>query len=64
MKFYLVTFFSAGDPTAHKRIVITRDINAWQEFAEGHGAYVPFVTELTEQEAMRGQKYYKILLSL
>lgn len=64
MKFYHVQFFSVGDPTAHSRIVATKDIKAWQEFAEGHGAFVTFVKELTEQEAMNGQKYYPVLLAL
>lgn len=65
MKFYHVQFYRSLDPTAHTKIVVTRDINAWQEKAEKHGGvFVVYKKELTEQEAMNGQKYYPVLLGL
>lgn len=65
MKFYHVQFCRSLDPTAYTKIVATRDINAWQEKAEKHGGvFVVFTKELTEEEAMNGQKYYPVLLAL
>lgn len=65
VKFYHVQFYRSLDPTAYTKIVVTRDINAWQEKAEKHGGvFVVYTKELTEEEAMRGQKYYPVLLAL
>lgn len=65
MKFYHVQFYRSLDPTAYTKIVVTKDINAWQEKAEKHGGvFVVYKKELTEQEAMNGQKYYPVLLAL
>ncbi len=65
MKCYYVQFYRSLDPTAYTKIVVTRDINAWKEKAEKHGdMFVVFTKELTEEEAMNGQKYYPVLLGL
>lgn len=65
MKFYHVQFYRSLDPTAYTKIVVTRDINAWQEKATNHGGlFVVFTKELTEEEAMNGQKYYPVVLGL
>lgn len=65
MKFYHVQFYRSLDPTAYTKIVVTKDINAWQEKAEKHGGlFVVFTKELTEEEAMNGQKYYPVVLGL
>lgn len=65
MKFYHVQFYRSLDPTAYTKIVVTKDINAWQEKAEKHGGvFVVFKKELTEEEAMYGQRYYPVLLAL
>ena len=65
MKFYHVQFYRSMDPVARTQIVVTRDINAWQEKAEKHGGvFVVYKKELTEEEAMCGQRCYPVLLAL
>ncbi len=65
VKFYHVQFYRSLDPMSYTEIVVTRDINAWKEKAEKYGGlFVVFTKELTEEEAMNGQKYYPVVLSL
>lgn len=64
MKMYLVQFSMPYDPMFHTRIVITKDYAAWKAGAEKCGAFILDEREISEEEAMRGQKYYKIILSL
>ncbi len=64
MKMYLVQFSTPLDPMFHKRIIITKDYEAWKAGAKKCGAFIIDEREITEEEAMRGQKYYKIILSL
>ena len=64
MKFYHVQFYRSLDPTAYTKIVVTKDYAAWKAGAEKCGAFILDEREISEEEAMRGQKYYKIILSL
>lgn len=62
MKYYHVEFFMLGDPTAHTRIIVTDKFDQWKKMLENTGALLVIEKELTAQEAMNGQKYYKVLL--
>ena len=64
MKMYLVQFTMCLDPQLHTRIVITKNYEAWKAGAEKCGAFIVAEHEMDDEEAMRGQKYYKIILSL
>ena len=62
MKFYYVQFFMLGDPKAHTRILVTDKIESWKKLGDDIGAVLVLEKEITAQEAMRGQKYYKVMI--
>ena len=62
MKIYFVQFTMCLDPQLYSRIIVTKDYAAWKAYAEKHGAFIVAEHEMDDAEAMRGQKYYKVMI--